>query len=420
MKTKSVICGMIPNKKDKIINDPIYGFITLNKGIITNLINHPYFQRLRRISQLGLSYLVYPGANHSRFHHAIGCMHLMTKAIYQIKQKDHIITKEEEEALKIAILLHDIGHGPFSHALENSIVKDLSHEELSVLFMKELNKKFNGELSLAIMIFKNSYHKKFLHQLVSSQLDMDRLDYLKRDSFFSGVVEGNIGTERIINMLDVHNDKLVIEEKGIYSIEKFLIARRLMYWQVYLHKTVISAENMLIQILKRAKFLITNNEIIFTTPALKFLLQTNFIKKDLHKNSNLLKNFSELDDFDIYTCLKYWKDSNDFVLSNLSKRLINRDLLKIKIVKEPILEKEINKLIKFFSKKNNCSKEEAKYFIFSHKVSNSTYNVEKSNINILMKNGDIVDITSASDQFNIDALSKTVNKYFLCYPKNSL
>ena len=416
MKTKSVICGMISNKKDKIINDPIYGFITLNKGIITNLINHPYFQRLRRISQLGLSYLVYPGANHSRFHHAIGCMHLITKAIYQIKQKGHIINEEEEESLKIAILLHDIGHGPFSHALENSIVKDFSHEELSVLFMKELNKKFNGKLSLAIKIFQNTYHKKFLHQLVSSQLDMDRLDYLKRDSFFSGVVEGNIGTERIINMLDVHNDRLVIEEKGIYSIEKFLIARRLMYWQVYLHKTVVSAENMLIQILKRAKFLITNNVIIFTTPALKFLLQNNFINKDLHKNSNLLKNFAELDDFDIYTCLKYWKNSNDFVLSNLSKRLINRELLKIRIVKEPILQEEKNKLIESFSKKNNCSKEEAKYFIFSHKVSNSTYNVEKSNINILMKSGDIVDITLASDQFNIDALNKTVDKYFLCYP----
>ena len=268
MKTKSVICSMISPKKDKIINDPIYGFITIDGGIITNLIDHPYFQRLRRISQLGLSYLVYPGAKHSRFHHAIGCMHLMTKAIHQIRKKGHLISQKEAEALKIAILLHDIGHGPFSHALENSIVTGLSHENLSLFFMKKLNKEFNGKLALAIKIFNNTHPKKFLHQLVSSKLDMDRLDYLKRDSFFSGVAEGNIGTERIINMLDVVNDELVVEEKGIYSIEKFLIARRLMYWQVYFHKTVVSAENMLIKVLQRAKFLISNNLTIFTTPSL--------------------------------------------------------------------------------------------------------------------------------------------------------
>ncbi|MEC9209872.1 MAG: HD domain-containing protein [Bacteroidota bacterium] len=418
MKTKSVICPMISRKKDKIINDPVYGFITLDSGIITNLIDHPYFQRLRRISQLGLSYLVYPGANHSRFHHAIGCLHLMTKAIYQIKKKGHPISAEEAEALKIAILLHDIGHGPFSHALENSIATDLSHEDLSLLFMRELNKQFNGKLSLAIEIFNNTHPKKFLHQLVSSQLDMDRLDYLKRDSFFSGVVEGNIGIERIINMLDVVNDELVVEEKGIYSIEKFLIARRLMYWQVYLHKTVVSAENMLIKVLKRAKFLITNSSEIFVTPSLKVFLENNFTTKDFEKNSNLLNNFSELDDFDIYTCLKYWENSNDFVLSNLSKRLINRKILKIKIAKEPILEQEKNNLIDEFSKKHKCSKEEAKFFIFSYKISNSTYNIEKSNINILMKTGDVIDITSASDQFNIEGLNKTINKYFLCYPKD--
>ena len=328
---------MISNKKDKIINDPIYGFITIDAGIITDLIDHPYFQRLRRISQLGLSYLVYPGANHSRFHHAIGCMHLMTKAISQIKKKGHDISDKEAEALKIAILLHDIGHGPFSHALENSIVKNLSHENLSILFMKKLNNEFNGKLSLAIKIFNNTYSKKFLHQLVSSQLDMDRLDYLRRDSFFSGVAEGNIGTERIINMLDVINDKLVVEEKGIYSIEKFLIARRLMYWQVYLHKTVVSAENMLIKALKRAKFLIINDQNIFTTSSLEKFLKNNFSKKDFEDNLDLLNNFSTLDDYDIYTCLKYWRDSNDFVLSNISTRLIDRKILKIKISKKTYL-----------------------------------------------------------------------------------
>ncbi len=409
---------MILRKKDKIINDPIYGFITLDGGIITKLIDHPYFQRLRRISQLGLSYLVYPGANHSRFQHAIGCMHLMTKAIHQIRKKGHAISGKEAEALKIAILLHDIGHGPFSHALENSIATGLSHEDISALFMKKLNNEFNGKLSLAIKIFNNTHPKKFLHQLVSSQLDMDRLDYLKRDSFFSGVAEGNIGTERIINMLDIRNDELVVEEKGIYSVEKFLIARRLMYWQVYLHKTVVSAENMLIKVLKRAKFLITNNFKIFTTPSLEFFLKNNFSTKDFKKDSNLLDNFAELDDFDIYTCLKHWKDCDDFVLSNLSKRLINRKILKIIIAKEPILEKEKDRIINEFSKEYKCSKEEARFFIFSYKISNSTYNIDKSNINILMKNGDVIDITSASDQFNINALNTTVNKYFLCYPKD--
>ncbi len=409
---------MVSFKKDKIINDPIYGFITIDGGIITSLINHPYFQRMRRISQLGLSYLVYPGANHSRFHHAIGCLHLMSKAINQIRKKGHVISENEAKALKIAILLHDIGHGPFSHALEKSIATGLSHENLSMLFMKRLNNEFNGKLSLAIEIFNNSHPKKFLHQLVSSQLDMDRLDYLKRDSFFTGVTEGNIGTERIISMLNIANEELVVEEKGIYSIEKFLIARRLMYWQVYLHKTVVSAENMLIKVLNRAKYLVANNINIFTTQNLKAFLSNNFTQKDFHNNTNLLNNFAELDDFDIYTCLKYWKKHNDFVLSNLSKRIINRDILKIKIGKKPILNIEKDDLIKIFCNKHNCSKEEAEFFIFSHKISNSTYDIDKSNINILMKNGDVIDITTASDQFTFEVLNKTINKYFLCYSKD--
>ena len=404
-------------KKDKIINDPIYGFVKLDKGIITDLIDHPYFQRLRKISQLGLSYLVYPGAHHTRFHHAIGCIFLMNKAINQIRNKGHEITNTEAEALKIAILLHDIGHGPFSHALEHSIASNISHEHLSFLFMQRLNEQFDGKLSLAIKIFKNSYPKKFLHQLVSSQLDVDRLDYLKRDSFFSGVTEGNIGTDRIINMLDVVNDNLVVEEKGIYSIEKFLIARRLMYWQVYLHKTVVSSENMLIKVLQRAKELINTKKEIYASPSLSLFLNNNYTLADFDTKPQLLNAFAELDDFDIYSCLKYWKNHADFVLSSLSNMILNRKLLKIKVQNTEFnitgIEIERKKIQEHF----NISEKEAEYFVFSDKVSNSAYNIEKANINILMKNGDVIDITSASDQFNIDALNKTINKYFLCYPK---
>ena len=407
---------MLSNNKDKIINDPIYGFITIDEGIIKDLIDHKCFQRLRKISQLGLSHLVYPGAHHSRFHHAIGCLHLMNKAISQLRKKGHIITDKEAEGLKIAILLHDIGHGPFSHALENTIIKELSHEEMSLIYMQDLNIQFNGKLSIAIQIFKDSYSKKFLHQLVSSQLDMDRLDYLKRDSFFSGVTEGNIGTERIINMLDVRDGKLVIEEKGIYSIEKFLFSRRLMYWQVYLHKTVVSAEQMLIKIIERVKFLLKSKNKIFVTASLEIFLKQDFNKKDFRNNSELIHLFSEIDDYDIYTCLKYWKKNEDFVLSELSKMMLNRNILKTKISKKDFSKNDKEKLINNFCKLKKCSNKEAEYFIFSNKISNSTYNIQQSNINILMKDEKILDITLASDQFDIKVLNKTVNKYFLCYP----
>ncbi len=408
---------MQETKKNKIINDPIYGFITLERGIVFDLIEHPFFQRLRRITQLGLSYLVYPGAYHTRFHHALGCMFLIEKAILQIRNKGHEISFEEEEALKIAILLHDIGHGPFSHALENSIANNISHEDLSKLFMEKLNKEFDGKLSLAMQIFNNKHSKKFLHQLVSSQLDMDRLDYLKRDSFFTGVTEGNIGTERIINMLNVVNDQLVIEEKGIYSIEKFLIARRLMYWQVYLHKTVVSAENTLIKILKRAKQLIQNGEDIFSSSSLKIFLKNNYTIDHFKKNDFILESFSKLDDHDIYSCIKEWSNHDDFILSSLSDRILNRKPLKIKTQNEKFSEDKINELKQKVSEKHNISIEDTNYLVFTGKVSNNAYQYHKTHINILMKNGEIKDITDASDQFNIDALSKTVNKYFLCYPK---
>ena len=408
---------MQETKKNKIINDPIYGFITLERGIVFDLIEHPFFQRLRRITQLGLSYLVYPGAYHTRFHHALGCMFLIEKAILQIRNNGHEISFEEEEALKIAILLHDIGHGPFSHALENSIANNISHEDLSKLFMEKLNKEFDGKLSLAMQIFNNKHSKKFLHQLVSSQLDMDRLDYLKRDSFFTGVTEGNIGTERIINMLNVVNDQLVIEEKGIYSIEKFLIARRLMYWQVYLHKTVVSAENTLIKILKRAKQLIQNGEDIFSSSSLKIFLKNNYTIDHFKENDVILETFSKLDDHDIYSCIKEWSNHDDFILSSLSDRILNRKPLKIKTQNEKFSEDKINELKQKVLEKYNISIEDTNYLVFTGKVSNNAYQHHKTHINILMKNGEIKDITDASDQFNIDALSKTVNKYFLCYPK---
>jgi len=408
---------MHSKKRAKIINDPIYGFIEIDSGIINKLINHPYFQRLRRISQLGLSYLVYPGAQHTRFQHALGCLHLISKATQQLLKKGHEISQEEQEAIKIAILLHDIGHGPFSHALERTLVTNISHENLSLIYMHNLNEEFNGKLSLAIKIFKNEYKKKFLHQLVSSQLDMDRLDYLKRDSFFTGVTEGNVGVERIISMLDVKNDNLVIEEKGIYSIEKFIISRRFMYWQVYLHKTVISAENMLIQLLNRAKYLTRNSKEIYTSNNLKIFLSNDFKLKDFKRGRNLLNNFSQLDDYEIYSCLKYWSQNKDFVLSKLSTDILNRNILKIKVQKTKFDKNDVKLKLTKMMKDKNISKEEAEHFIFSYKVSNSLYSIGNSNINILFKNGEIKDLSKSSDQFNLEALSKTINKYFLCSPK---
>ena len=403
-------------KKDKIINDPIYGFVQIEKGIIFNLIEHPFFQRLRRISQLGLSYLVYPGANHSRFHHAIGCVFLMNKAIDQIRKKGHKISDKEAEAVCIAILLHDIGHGPFSHTLEKNIVANTTHETLSLLFMQELNEQFKGKLSLAIQIFKDEYKKKFLHQLVSSQLDMDRLDYLKRDSFYSGVQEGVIGTERIINMLNVVDDYLVIEEKGIYSIEKFLIARRLMYWQVYLHKTVLSAENTLIKTVNRAKELILEGKEVFATPALLFFLENKFRKKDFENNPKLLHQFAKLDDHDILSSLKQWTTDDDNVLALLSNMIINRKLLKVKIQQKPFSKQEISKHKKEVMKRLKITEEKADFFVFSEKVSNSAYSYEKAKINILMKDGSIKELKDASDQLLNEMISKKVNKFFLCYP----
>ncbi len=401
--------------KLKIFNDPIYGFISIPNALIYDLIQHPYFQRLRRISQMGLSYLVYPGANHTRFHHALGCLHIMQKAVDVLRFKGVSISVEEENALYIAILLHDIGHGPFSHAMEKSIVEDIHHEAISLLFMNQLNIVFEGQLTLAIQVFRGEYHRRFMLQLISSQLDMDRIDYLKRDSFYSGVAEGNVNSERLIQMMNVVDDVLVIEEKGIYSVEKFLMSRRLMYWQVYLHKTSLVAELILMNVLKRAKELTENGEVLPCSNSLLFFMQNKITKESF--NSENLYLFSQLDDFDIISALKSWQYYDDFILSSLSKMIINRDLLKIKIYNEKFSSEECKLLKERFALENNITIKEANYFIFRGKIKNQAYSKEAESIRILNKNRTIEDVVDASDQLNLKSISKLVTKYYICFPK---
>ena len=401
--------------KLKILNDPIYGFISIPNPFIYDLIQHPYFQRLRRISQMGLSYLVYPGAHHTRFHHALGCMHIMQKAIEVLRFKGVSISEEEENALLVAILLHDIGHGPFSHAMEHSIVEDVNHEAISLLFMNKLNEDFEGKLSLAIQIFKGDYHRKFMLQLISSQLDMDRMDYLKRDSFYSGVAEGNISSDRLIQMMTVVDDQLVIEEKGIYSVEKFLMARRLMYWQVYFHKTSLVAELILTKVLKRAKELTQKGIVLNCSESLLYFMN-NKIELDTFDNETLDK-FANLDDFDIVSALKSWINNEDFILSNLSKMIIHRDLLKIKVKSEKFSKADLESLQQTFSKENQISIQDSSYFIFKGKIKNQAYSVQAEPIRILKKDNTVEDVVEASDQLNLKSISKEVTKYYLCYPK---
>jgi HD superfamily phosphohydrolase len=401
--------------KLKILNDPIYGFISIPNPFIYDLIQHPYFQRLRRISQMGLSYLVYPGAHHTRFHHALGCMHIMQKAIEVLRFKGVSISEEEENALLVAILLHDIGHGPFSHAMEHSIVEDVNHEAISLLFMNKLNTEFEGKLSLAIQIFKGDYHRKFMLQLISSQLDMDRMDYLKRDSFYSGVAEGNISSDRLIQMMTVVDDQLVIEEKGIYSVEKFLMARRLMYWQVYFHKTSLVAELILTKVLKRAKELTQKGIVLNCSESLRYFMN-NKISLASFDNETLDK-FANLDDFDIISALKSWINNEDFILSNLSKMIINRDLLKIKLNGEKFSKADLESLQQTFSTENQISIQDSSYFIFKGKIKNQAYSVQAEPIRILKKDNTVEDVVEASDQLNLKSISKEVTKYYLCFPK---
>ena len=409
---------MVKQNKLKIFNDPIYGFITIPNALIFDLIEHRFFQRLRRISQMGLSYLVFPGAHHTRFHHALGSMHLMQKAVRILRLKGVSIDEEEENALYSAILLHDIGHGPFSHAMEHSIVNNIPHEKMSLLFMEELNREFNGSLTLAIKIFRNEYDRPFLFQLVSGQLDMDRADYLKRDSFYTGVPEGNVNSERLITMLNVINDELVVEEKGIYSIEKFLTARRLMYWQVYLHKTSLVAEQLMIRALNRAKQLVQEGIDLSASTALHYFLKNNVSEEQV--SSDVLSLFSQLDDYDIVSALKEWQFCDDFVLKNLSDMIVNRDLLKIKIRDDKVKIKKLEGYKNDLIQKYGISYDEASHFVFTGEISNHAYQPKKEAIKILFENGKVKEIIRASDHLNLKVLSKPVTKYYICYPKQKL
>lgn len=406
---------MSTHNKNKILNDPVYGFITIQHELSFDLMDHPFVQRLRRISQLGLSHVVYPGAVHNRFHHAIGALHLMQEAIAVLRAKGTQISDKEGEAACAAILLHDIGHGPFSHALEHSIVKGVHHEDISALIMSRLNDEMNGALDTAIAIFNDHHPKRFLHQLVSSQLDMDRMDYLARDSFYSGVAEGKIGSERIIKMLAVKDDRLVVEEKGIYSIEKFLMARRLMYWQVYLHRTVLCAEFMLMHVLKRAKALALSGTEVFTTPALSIFINESLDRAKFIADPEILNRFCELDDSDITCALKVWQHHDDAILSNLSKRIVHRDLFRIELQSEPFSAAEVEDTIKLVAQAFDLDKADASELVINDTIENSLYSQE--GISIQYKDGSTLDFAEASDQLNREILTRTVSKSFLCYPK---
>lgn len=407
---------MNTNKK-KTINDPVHGFIRLSSELIYDIVNHPVFQRLRRIKQLGLTDFVYPGALHTRFHHALGAMHLMHKALTSLRSKGCEISDEEYEAALIAILLHDIGHGPFSHALEHSILEGVHHEKLSLLIMEMLNEEFDGRLSLSIKIFTDEYERRFFHQLVSSQLDVDRLDYLQRDSFFTGVFEGKIGGERIIKMLRVHHDNIVVDAKGIYSIEHFLNARRMMYWLVYLHKTTVSTEQMLTQVIRRAGQLVRNGTRLFATPALMTFLEKEIKQQDLEADREKLRLFTELDDHDIWASVKVWSEHYDPVLSKLSRMILSRDTFRGELENKPHDSAYVNVISRRVKTALRLDDEHLPYFVCTGSISNSAYLSGGKRINILYKNGELTDIAQASDLPNIKALGQIVRKYYLCYPK---
>jgi len=404
------------NKK-KIINDPVYGFITIPSELLFDIISHPWFQRLRHVKQLGLTDFVYPGAQHTRFQHALGAMHLMKQALDTLKSKGVEISDDEHEAAIIAVLLHDIGHGPLSHTLEHTLLHSIKHESLSYLFMQRLNKEFNGALNIALKIFQNTYKRKFFHQLVSSQLDIDRLDYLKRDCFFAGVMEGTIGVDRIISMLTVHNDQLVVEEKGILSIENFLNARRLMYWQVYLHKTTVSAERMMVNVIRRAEHLVKSGENLSASEPLRMFLRHTYVLENFKDKAEVLNAYGLLDDNDIWGAIKLWRSHPDFILSTLCKMLLERRLFQIKLGTEAIRKEQIETIREKVTQTFGTLRSESSYFFSYGSVSNEAY-AEGQKINILMKSGELVDLAQASDLPNIKAISKIVKKNYLCWPKN--
>ena len=402
----------------KIINDPVFGFIKIPDGLLMDIVNHPTIQRLSRIKQLGLASMVYPGAQHTRFQHSLGAFHLMSEAILSLSQKGVFIFDSEAEAVQAAILLHDIGHGPFSHVLENTLIQGISHEEISLFLMKEMNKDLGGRLTLAINIFEDKYPKAFLHQLISSQLDMDRLDYLCRDSFFTGVAEGKIASDRIIKMLDVREDRLMVQAKGIYSIENYLTSRRLMYWQVYLHKTAVACEKILINILKRAKTLQLSGENLFASPALHYFISNNIDKEWINnKKEETIFWYKQLDDSDIWSAIKVWQGHPDKVLSILSKDLINRETFKVKVYDEPIDSMQLEDIEKKIREKYQLSNEESHYFINYSTIRKDMYSMNDDQIDILYKDGSYKDITQASELFNVELLSKKICKYYLCHQR---
>lgn len=403
--------------KRKIINDPVHGFISIPSELHYDLIQHPYFQRLGRIKQLGMSYLVYPGAQHTRFQHSLGAMYLMEEAIAQLRSRGNEITDEEADAVLAAILLHDIGHAPFSHVLENTLTQEISHEEISLLMMEQINKEMGGALEMAMQIYQNTYPKRFLHQLVSSQLDMDRLDYLIRDSFFTGVVEGAVGAARIIKMLNVHDDQLVVEAKGVYSIEKFLIARRMMYWQVYYHKTSVSAEQVLIKTLERAKELTSKGKSLFASPQFEFFLKNNISKNDFLTSEEPLINYAKFDDSDIISAVKTWSIGEDKVLATLCRNLMNRKLFKIEVREKKPLNAEVRDYVKHVADRLGLSEADARYFVTIHPVSSYTYRPKNDSIKVLYGDGELKDITDSSDLLNLSLISKHEKKYYFGYVK---
>lgn len=401
----------------KIINDPVFGFIKIPRGVLLNIVKHPLMQRLTRIKQLGLASVVYPGAQHTRFQHSLGAFHLMSEAIISLSQKGVFIFNNEQEAVCAAILMHDIGHGPFSHVLENTLIRGITHEQISLLMMEQINKDLNGELALALKIFKEEYPKKFLHQLISSQLDMDRLDYLRRDGFFTGVTEGNIGSARIIKMLNVVEDSLVVESKGIYSIENYLTSRRLMYWQVYLHKTAVAYEKVLINALKRAKYLVQQGKQLFCPPALKYFLHNTIDRYWFQNHAEALTMYEQLDDTDIWCTLKVWQNSDDKILSLLAKDMINRNVFKVEVREKPVTEEEIYALKDNIAKHFSITFDDATYLMSVNTIQKDMYDINDDKIAILYKDGTLKDISEASEILNVELLSKKISKYYLCYQR---
>lgn len=401
----------------KIINDPVFGFIKIPRGLLYDIVKHPLFQRLNRINQLGLASVVYPGARHTRFQHSLGAFHLMSEAILSLQQKGNMIFEPEAEGVQAAILLHDIGHGPFSHVLENTIIKGISHEEISLMMMEQMNNDFNGQLNYALAIFRDEYPKHFLHQLISSQLDMDRLDYLRRDSFYTGVTEGNIGSARIIKMLNVVDDSLVVEQKGIYSLENYLTTRRLMYWQVYLHKTAVAYEKVLVNMLTRAKDLTRQGKDVFATPSLRYFLQNDVDADWFNNHTEALERYEELDDSDIWSAMKVWRHDKDKILSTLATDMLDRKIFKVEVHEHPVSQERIDELTATIATAMDIEPKDAHYLMSVSTIQKDMYNVDDDCIAVLYKDGTIRDVAEASELLNVQLLSKKIRKYYLCYQR---